>query len=853
MNLFNLNLALIFFTTLTVSALEPKEIYQKSEPSIVLISSIEGVGSGVIIDSNGLIITNLHVVNTILPLSIKAKVQSSTGFIEKEFKDVEVVKVHKKYDLALIKIKNHDVKFKFLPLSKERVDTASKCYTIGNPIGSNKVLRNTITTGVISSNSRIIEGLKYIQISANINPGNSGGALLDTNGNFIGIVTFKLTDSEGLGFAIPASEIQINDFTKSEKREANIKSAANYGKTANEFFEAAKRSSDRNLRNNYLELSNYLFKMCILENPKDAKSYYNVGLMNRNLERYDLSIAYFEKSLELDPKLSLSYAELGRVSHINGKINKAYNYWHKGLFMFNDNSDVCGFLSTSLMIKQKKYSQGAYLAKLSILLTKNIEQDEQLKLLLKEALSFISEEEKEMLKQKERKEDFSLNELNLLKDLDEKYLSSMIEIKKKLEDFNKNSESIYFNNVSKLLKTSIPLDDWKKRRLPVNVNDAISAYSGIYSILALKRLKKLVIFNNLKGDVEKYISLKSSNYLFCASKSTLLVYYTSTNKIEVIDLNTFKNIREDLISLDYKILNIAMALNESGKAFVSYRLSNSTKRLYGLLDLKNLSVKNICFESRPNKSSDRGLFQVTGLDEKINFSMTSTLKEFCISGSGGYEFVTLNPDTGEHKINNRHRGVFSAEISSNGKFLVNAKGELFDEVEKIKVLQTSMLFRVLESNYFIELNNSFSEFAIYDFLSLSEPIEKYRAPKILESFKYKYGSSINHKIIASLKTNRITVIDKDVIYTKSLLPDKMIKEKLNKKTAKTNEIWNFDLNLPNGYSAKIEDAPEGLTISNGKMNWTVPADYEKGLVEIILVITDSTGKSDFKVFSLEVQ
>ena len=158
----------------------------------------EGVGSGVIFDKAGYIVTNNHVVGTAKTVIVSlADGQSTEG---------TVVGRDAKTDLAVVKINMDN-----LPVAEfgdsDSLQVGEPAIAIGNPLGLE--FQGTVTVGVISSLNRTIgaegQSMKLIQTDAAINPGNSGGALVEADGKVIGINSAKISQEgvEGLGFAIP--------------------------------------------------------------------------------------------------------------------------------------------------------------------------------------------------------------------------------------------------------------------------------------------------------------------------------------------------------------------------------------------------------------------------------------------------------------------------------------------------------------------------------------------------------------------------------------------------------------------------------------------------------------------------
>jgi S1-C subfamily serine protease len=157
------------------------------------------LGSGVVISPDGYILTNSHVIKGADKISITL----TTG---KEFK-AKVVGFDSKTDLALIKAEGSN--WPFIPFTdSDKVQIGDVVLAIGNPFG----IGQTVTMGIVSATKRENLGLldyeDFIQTDAAINPGNSGGALIDSQGNLIGINTAIFSKSggyQGIGFAVPSS------------------------------------------------------------------------------------------------------------------------------------------------------------------------------------------------------------------------------------------------------------------------------------------------------------------------------------------------------------------------------------------------------------------------------------------------------------------------------------------------------------------------------------------------------------------------------------------------------------------------------------------------------------------------
>ncbi|WP_375666629.1 DegQ family serine endoprotease [Bartonella sp. TT121SHDZB] len=163
------------------------------------------LGSGVIVDARGLIVTNYHVIKD----ASEIKVAFSDG---REFESKVVLK-DEATDIAILEVDAKDAQFPVLPLgNSDTVEVGDLVLAIGNPFG----VGQTVTSGIVSAQARTRVGISdfdfFIQTDAAINPGNSGGALIDMKGELIGINTAiysRSGGSVGIGFAIPVNLVKV--------------------------------------------------------------------------------------------------------------------------------------------------------------------------------------------------------------------------------------------------------------------------------------------------------------------------------------------------------------------------------------------------------------------------------------------------------------------------------------------------------------------------------------------------------------------------------------------------------------------------------------------------------------------
>ena len=178
----------------------PKQLYEMTAPKVVEITTYDASGqpmsrgSGFFIDSQGSIVTNYHVIQD----ASAAAVQTYDG---STYEVLQVMGCDAALDLAILDTRISGNQY--LKMSDRKVSTGDTIYTLGSSLG----LTGTFSDGLVSTASRLIDGVDYIQITAPISHGNSGGPLINSYGEVIGVNTMGFTDGQNINFAVNINEL----------------------------------------------------------------------------------------------------------------------------------------------------------------------------------------------------------------------------------------------------------------------------------------------------------------------------------------------------------------------------------------------------------------------------------------------------------------------------------------------------------------------------------------------------------------------------------------------------------------------------------------------------------------------
>ncbi|MBX7046575.1 MAG: trypsin-like peptidase domain-containing protein [Ignavibacteria bacterium] len=352
---------------------EAESIYSLYNDAVVVVIACDSYGtpvaqgSGVVIDDNGTIVTNYHVLSSYTNIKIKHN--------ETLIEDCQITGKHKNSDIAFLKVSPGI--FKSIPLgSNDEVKIGQKIYALGSPLG----FENSITEGIVNGIRKIshYSDDNYIQISASISHGSSGGALINTSGKLIGITTSTIEEGQNINFAIPVDKIislqysvasDDNYFnsdknTKTKRKDNNDYSSGDENTRSQKDTYKKDRSgnadkndkegrasvpdnqrSGKNNRSNGEDYYNYAFKgndayesgqyslaleyytLYLEQYPDDNNIQFNVGLCYLAMEEDNKALKIFLNVVKSDPYNANIYCCIGDAKRHLGYYSQAVDYY----------------------------------------------------------------------------------------------------------------------------------------------------------------------------------------------------------------------------------------------------------------------------------------------------------------------------------------------------------------------------------------------------------------------------------------------------------------------------------------------------------------------------------------------
>ncbi|WP_439625022.1 trypsin-like peptidase domain-containing protein [Gemmata sp.] len=184
-----------------------EDLYALAAPSVVVVKSGDGSGSGVCVGRADVVVTNAHVVDRADEVEVQVFAVRDKKLVRAGVAKGKVIYRAEGVDLAVIQLPATAPKLTPLPVATASPKAGARVYALGSPGLGSDVLEQSISDGLVSAAARKLDGRTYLQHTSAVNPGNSGGPLVDEYGRVVGIVTLK-AKLDNVSFAVPVETLR---------------------------------------------------------------------------------------------------------------------------------------------------------------------------------------------------------------------------------------------------------------------------------------------------------------------------------------------------------------------------------------------------------------------------------------------------------------------------------------------------------------------------------------------------------------------------------------------------------------------------------------------------------------------
>ena len=312
---------------------EQRKMLEKVRACVVALRNDQGHGSGMILDEQGTILTNAHVIVSPLPMRVEAEVKVRGELRTVFFSKVTLIGVHPVQDLAIVRIDpaEHKAELLPIPIAKNSIMTGETIHAIGFP-SSLGGFQKFLTSGEVKGVNQFVDAPGYFEFSARVHPGNSGGPICDTFGHAVGVVTQTMSNGDPVAWAIPLNNFRPDLFIPLDRRAKDPAKASVYLRFAEQMLKKGEQGS----RPDAL-LSGDLFHLALLEDISNADTYFKIGMIARAGGKFKVAASYLARSIQIQPwseTRQTPYHEMGVALFELGKVSEAVVVWNEGLAKF---------------------------------------------------------------------------------------------------------------------------------------------------------------------------------------------------------------------------------------------------------------------------------------------------------------------------------------------------------------------------------------------------------------------------------------------------------------------------------------------------------------------------------------
>jgi len=563
--------------------LDSERIYEKLQPAIVQVRNGELTASGVLISQDGLLLTTYQMALSPLPLSVRAHITSQNGSTVAQFDQVELQAVHPAHNVACFKIIAADQSFTPAPISDRAPKVGSEVLLLGAQSTENADFSVQIREGIVSASERTLKDRVYLEIAIASNPEDAGSIIVDKGARIIGMVSSHNPQNEGIAFAIPAQELDLQRMGSSKERQIDKQRAEEWSQQAKEMAVMSRRVREEEERELLRDAAEYCFRQAILNDPLAAVHYYDLGILYQHQNQLSTALAYVQRVDQLVPDNAQAQYTLGEIFESLGQKSLSEELWLRGIALKPvEGASKCALKYAATCRERGDQLEAYWYSALSKVLSPETSEFEML--IREEFAPKVSRAVSAEIRSLLRPEDFSQEKLAFLQALQKAtYPLEAEEFAQFREEYQVEDEAVHAvkkgKENAKLRAGGVTL------RLPGQLRRSRSAYNGRFLVLQFKETSsKIHLYDQLLGKWAGSLESNIEDVIFAAGGSVLITFDPALQRFELFEIPSLDKIGERWMLPDFKLKRMTMGSDNPSFVLICCH-DKDEKNRHGLLQL----------------------------------------------------------------------------------------------------------------------------------------------------------------------------------------------------------------------------------------------------------------------------
>jgi len=815
---------------------------EKLGQSVVLIKDALGAQSGVVVGTNGLILTERTFTLPELDLKVSGGAIEKGAMVQRTFDEVELQGVQHPTPFALLRVDSKGVRM--LPATTRGGTKPEPGMDI---LVAERVMQEDGTTGVvfyegmIGTTQHMVDHQPMIQIDVPFTPKLRGAPVADRSGRVIAIIAGRFQKGS---WSVPIELYELKKMIKPAQLLQQPQTAHQEVAQALRWYDMAELKSSLHEQADQREDAKWRVRQSVGEASQDPQTHLLVarGFWDRGLA--DPAAAFLERVEALDPRSSAPFALKGLLALAKGEASSAEGAWQSGL-RIEDDQDIararCAWELARLRESDQRWAEAAYLAAWSIKLNPHFDNPHPRRNLLHRADAHLSDAQQRMLLSSR---DFNLAGLQRF--------AQMPETKPAEPD---TAQARRHAAVEQAIKeTSLVTREGLEVELPGQPIEALPAYSGLYVAVRYLEPNRIDIISLHTGKTALEITPQEMGAVFACGGDKLVLFYPKLQLLETWDLSALKLKDATRTKIEGPVSHLIMGLENGHRAVVAGQASlqrGMTNRLL-LLDLET---------GRPlgdPLQGSSGLYDCKlGTHFRSNLDLTRITQFRSNVSPLGVGFITTSDYGMDATQRHQTRGSLGIAadraIYTGGGWIMD-----FDRSEEQPNDSYHQLYPVIDSeDFYIQYRPDPEQAGAHQIRCLTagtgSEVMAISAPyRLVRNDLDAHRMFYDRTYLALARTNRLMLLhpaqQKLRLYPLGLGGDARPKPGTAHDAA-PGQTWQRKLSLEPGQVAELVDGPAGLTLVSDPepmLAWDVPADADVRTHEILILIKQADGGSDYR-------